>query len=253
MPRRRPTTNPALGGALRSARLMAHLTQASVAHSTGLDQTQISKWERGEQTPNLDQIAKLETALGLSRGALLANAGFVETKARPTTFAEIEPTGHEVPDFDWEIAHPADAISYLRAVVRAKYPNGPPPVTNEQLRECVANAKRYRPPLDAPRATGFYWDAWEIIWFCDRIEDHRDLVATMRVLAMIRTVSLQTCRWHDSGQPVRWAAERAYLFDVLERLAVEIADERDETPDWFSLFDGSIEPDANAGTPIPDT
>jgi transcriptional regulator with XRE-family HTH domain len=53
------------------------LSQTALARSYGTTQQQISLWVNGRE-PRLDEIAALEVALDLHRGALLRAAGYVD-------------------------------------------------------------------------------------------------------------------------------------------------------------------------------
>lgn len=73
--RSQPTARE-LGRALRSAR--GDATQAAIAQAIGVDQPSVSRWERGEASPSLDQIAAYEEAAGRPRGYVLVAAGYVD-------------------------------------------------------------------------------------------------------------------------------------------------------------------------------
>lgn len=49
--------------AIRTAREAAGLTQAALARLCGVDQPDVSKWERGEQPPSRTAVAMLEAVL----------------------------------------------------------------------------------------------------------------------------------------------------------------------------------------------
>ncbi|MCP4654765.1 MAG: helix-turn-helix domain-containing protein [bacterium] len=59
-----------LGEALRALRRAAKLTQVAVHKASGLSGGQISKWERGHQTPLLPHLARFLNAVGADFGDL---------------------------------------------------------------------------------------------------------------------------------------------------------------------------------------
>lgn len=65
-----------IGQVIKEAR--EDLTQDELAHRAGLAQPQISRWERGEASPSLDEVEQIEIALGLPRGFLLKAAGYAQ-------------------------------------------------------------------------------------------------------------------------------------------------------------------------------
>src|SRR5258708_14751714 len=65
-----------LGPAMRRAR--GDMTQVALADAVGVDQPTVSRWERDEQRPSLEQIAAVETAARRRRGFILVSAGSVE-------------------------------------------------------------------------------------------------------------------------------------------------------------------------------
>src|SRR5215467_6048837 len=62
-----------LGRAIRKAR--GQVTQVQLATRSGIDQASISLIERGERLPTIEQVARIEAALQLARGALF-EAGY---------------------------------------------------------------------------------------------------------------------------------------------------------------------------------
>lgn len=54
------------GEKLKELRKAAGLSQAEVSEKTGLDQSSISLWERGERDPNWTAVQKLALALGVN-------------------------------------------------------------------------------------------------------------------------------------------------------------------------------------------
>lgn len=75
-----PEAQPALmrlGKALRQARLEGGVTQRALADLADLQQPTISRWEKGERLPSLEELWRVEDALGLTRGTVLIRAGLV--------------------------------------------------------------------------------------------------------------------------------------------------------------------------------
>lgn len=66
-----------IGQAIRNARVALGLSQGGLAEAVGVAQTTISKWEL-DAHPSLDQIEAVCEALGLPRGQLLRDAGYVD-------------------------------------------------------------------------------------------------------------------------------------------------------------------------------
>ena len=54
------------------------MTQETLADAIDVDQPSVSRWERDEQRPSLEQIAAVEAATGRRRGFVLLAAGLVE-------------------------------------------------------------------------------------------------------------------------------------------------------------------------------
>lgn len=77
-----------LGEALRRAR--GRMTQDELAAATGIDQGTISRWERGQGQPGLDQIRQIEDAAGRRRGFVLIAAGYVSVPATPRAMIETD-------------------------------------------------------------------------------------------------------------------------------------------------------------------
>lgn len=65
-----------LGKAIRTAR--GTMTQGDLAQALGTDQPVISKWERGERRPSLEELHAIEQATGRRRGFILITAGCVD-------------------------------------------------------------------------------------------------------------------------------------------------------------------------------
>lgn len=65
-----------LGAAVRAAR--GRMTQGELAAALGVDQPTISKWERDDIRPSLEQLRAIEETTGRRRGFILIAAGVVE-------------------------------------------------------------------------------------------------------------------------------------------------------------------------------
>lgn len=59
----------ALGRALREAR--GARPQSDIAELVDVEQPTISRWEKGETTPSVEQLIRLEDGLGIARGTLM--------------------------------------------------------------------------------------------------------------------------------------------------------------------------------------
>lgn len=75
-----------LGRAIATVRKRRGLTQREVETLSGIPQVTLSRWENDAQ-PSLDDLARLEDALSVSRGAILREAGYIEND--PRTVAEV--------------------------------------------------------------------------------------------------------------------------------------------------------------------
>lgn len=82
---------PPLGKAIRAARTRAGLTQSALAELAGLGggQSIIGKWERGDQTPNIESLQQLASALRVSVRELAGEQldGTTERETARWTFA----------------------------------------------------------------------------------------------------------------------------------------------------------------------
>lgn len=65
-----------VGPAIRQAR--GDMTQTTLADAVGVDQPTVSRWERDEQRPSLEQLAAVDAATGRQRGFVLIAAGLVQ-------------------------------------------------------------------------------------------------------------------------------------------------------------------------------
>ena len=74
---RRPHT-VALGRAIRLHR--GEMSQEDLAPGLGVSQASISSWERGGVDLTCEQVAALERRVGLRRGTLFVEAGYVDER-----------------------------------------------------------------------------------------------------------------------------------------------------------------------------
>lgn len=65
-----PVDKKAFGRRLRELRIKAGLSQSALGDLSGLNQSQISKWEEGESVPLITTAPDLAAALGVSVEAL---------------------------------------------------------------------------------------------------------------------------------------------------------------------------------------
>jgi transcriptional regulator with XRE-family HTH domain len=102
----------ALGRAIATVRRRLGMTQQQVAAATGVPQVTLSRWENGAH-PSLGDIARLEEGLGIGRGAILREAGYVADA--PRTVAEVidsDPTlDDRVRGLVWSIYRQAQGLS----------------------------------------------------------------------------------------------------------------------------------------------
>jgi transcriptional regulator with XRE-family HTH domain len=69
----------ALGHAIRQAR--KPMNQTELGRKVGRPQASISMWENGQVALQIEQVFRLEAALGLEPGSLLRDAGYVNGEA----------------------------------------------------------------------------------------------------------------------------------------------------------------------------
>lgn len=83
-----------VGVALRHEREALKLSQEELAaRSNGaFIQPNVSKWETGESTPGLDDVAALEKALGVNPGFLFSAAGYVSPATSTRQAIETDPS-----------------------------------------------------------------------------------------------------------------------------------------------------------------
>lgn len=78
MPRKPEPSAVTLGMAVRRARKQSSApTQVTFADALGVDQTTVSKWERGEVALTVEQVRAIEDLCRLPHGQVLAWAGYV--------------------------------------------------------------------------------------------------------------------------------------------------------------------------------
>lgn len=70
-----------VGGAIRQARIGAGLSQKALAEMAGVEQAQMSRYERAEYLAALDTITAIDRACKQPLGHVLRLAGLVEDKA----------------------------------------------------------------------------------------------------------------------------------------------------------------------------
>lgn len=91
--------NVALGKAIRRLQHAAGINQTELAErigGEGVDQTTISRWERGLDNIPAYRILQIENALRLPRGALWADAGLVDlTSVEQAIYADTNLTATE--------------------------------------------------------------------------------------------------------------------------------------------------------------
>lgn len=66
------------------------MTQTALGELVGKDQPAVSKWERGEIRPSLEDIAAVEEAAGRPKGFVLITAGLVELPTTPVMAIELD-------------------------------------------------------------------------------------------------------------------------------------------------------------------
>lgn len=81
-----------LGGAIREARTAAGLSQKALAAEVGVEQAQMSRYERGEYLVALDTITAIDRACKQPLGYVLRLAGLVEDSADSVSAVRTDPT-----------------------------------------------------------------------------------------------------------------------------------------------------------------
>ena len=81
MTMRNTLTEMDIGDVVRAAREEARISQTVMALRLGFTsaagQARISRWERGEQAPELHELGAIETALDLPKGTIVRRLGMV--------------------------------------------------------------------------------------------------------------------------------------------------------------------------------
>lgn len=72
---------------------MARMTQGQLAEAVDYDQTTVSRWKLGKDLPKLGVVPRIETALGLHRGVLLARSGFIMGDSFETAVEKLSEQG----------------------------------------------------------------------------------------------------------------------------------------------------------------
>jgi transcriptional regulator with XRE-family HTH domain len=98
-----------LSNSIRQARVNSRRTQHEIASLAGVSTSSLSRLESGERLPSKETILRLETALGLSQGALSQQA----------RISELVPTKREVPAQLIEVS--SELIKQLAASPRQLY------------------------------------------------------------------------------------------------------------------------------------
>ena len=68
---------------IKEARCRENVSQMRLAQLLGISQPLVSSWECGKVMPGIDDVARIESALGVTRGALLLSIAY------PTEGAEL--------------------------------------------------------------------------------------------------------------------------------------------------------------------
>lgn len=68
---------PSIGDRLKSARVMAGLTQDELASIAGISRISVAKYETGKSEPSASTLADISTALGVSMDSLMGKAPIV--------------------------------------------------------------------------------------------------------------------------------------------------------------------------------
>jgi transcriptional regulator with XRE-family HTH domain len=134
-------------GWLQASMRSRGLTQAQLARSVGVADTQVSRWRRGQVVPTVQYLQRLADAFGVERIALDELVGL--------PVAQTQPLGEQRdPEFEAELqAHQAR----LRQVMQDRLPR---PMWRAYVEACVAlaeglrssfeNARRAEEPPDRP-------------------------------------------------------------------------------------------------------
>ncbi|MBV9602628.1 MAG: helix-turn-helix transcriptional regulator [Chloroflexi bacterium] len=138
------------GGWLEASMRSRGITQAQLARSVGVADTQISRWRRGQVVPSLQYLQRLADAFGVERVALDELVGL------PVAQLRSERDSHADPQLEAELqAHQAR----LRQVMQTSLPPG---MWRAYVEACVALAeglsastrRALRESLPEPRSAG---------------------------------------------------------------------------------------------------
>lgn len=64
-----------LGKRIRELRLQSGRTQEALAHELGVSMMTVSRWERDQHKPSLNELGRLAEALGVTAADLLSENG----------------------------------------------------------------------------------------------------------------------------------------------------------------------------------
>lgn len=101
-----------IGAELRRLRNVRRWSQEELAERAGVDQTQISQWERGKVRPSLEMLQKLAGAFGIEAGAFARQLGYLPsaTEAVAPKYIVVQ-TRHGRREVDF-----AAALAFLEAI-----------------------------------------------------------------------------------------------------------------------------------------
>jgi transcriptional regulator with XRE-family HTH domain len=128
-----PPASRRFGGWLESSMRSRGLTQAQLARSVGVADTQVSRWRRGQVVPTLQYLQRLADTFGVERAALDQLVGLPVAQARQAGGS----TGSD-PELEAELqAHQAR----LRQVLQQRLPRS---MWHAYVEACVALADGLR-------------------------------------------------------------------------------------------------------------
>jgi transcriptional regulator with XRE-family HTH domain len=124
-----PSSSRGFAGWLEASMRSRGLTQAQLARSVGVADTQISRWRRGQVVPTLQYLQRLADTFGVERTALDELVGLPVAQARRD-----DKDAHPDPELEAELqAHQAR----LRQVMQTKLP---PAMWRAYVEACIALA-----------------------------------------------------------------------------------------------------------------
>jgi transcriptional regulator with XRE-family HTH domain len=85
-----PPGSRRFAGWLQASMRSRGLTQAQLARSVGVADTQVSRWRRGQVVPTLPYLQRLADTFGVERGTLDQLLGLPVAQARPEADPEVE-------------------------------------------------------------------------------------------------------------------------------------------------------------------